>query len=162
MNKNLCIRRAIKRDRFGAEWGRIHQPRDPDKAGIVWVPRSSRTLSAHRREKEGILSRVSAADLSGIVELLPRNLFHLHIRMGKHAPAEGLYRPAAIAAIVAAVALHPERNRLYDITLPVEARDIRFMRPLHLRLGSPRASHPSMPSFSNAFFLSSPPFFSSP
>lgn len=43
-------------------------------------------------DRRRILSRVSA-DWSGIVvELLPRNLFHLHIRMSKHAHVEGLYR----------------------------------------------------------------------
>lgn len=39
---------------------------------------------------------------------------------------EGLYRSTALS-------LFGRRNRLYDITLPVEARDIRFIRPLHLR-----------------------------
>lgn len=129
MNKNLCIRRAIKWNRFGTERDSRIGPnpsagRDPDKARIVvWV---SGTV-AHRRR---ILSRESA-DWSGIVvELLLRNLFHLHIRMSKHAHVERLYHSAATAA--AALFLSGQRNRLYDITLPVEARDIRFIRSLHL------------------------------
>lgn len=57
--------------------------------------------------------------------------------MSKHARVEGLYRSAAIAdadadAATAALFLSGQRNRLYDITLPVEAWDIRFIRSLHL------------------------------
>lgn len=44
--------------------------------------------------------------------------FHCHRR-----------RRRVVVVVVVPAALPPERNRLYDITLPVEARDIRFMRP---------------------------------
>lgn len=51
----------------------------------------------------------------------------------------------------------PWRNRLYDITLPEEARDIRFMHPLHFPSLCIVTLSPSMP-FPGLFFF--PPFFS--
>lgn len=59
---------------------------------------------------------------------------------------EGLYRSTALS-------LFGRRNRLYDITLPVEARDIRFVRPLHLRPVSYCASF-RVCHFSAQFFFS--------
>lgn len=66
MNKNLCIRRAIKRNRFGAErvaeWGRIHQPRDPDKAedrlGPTVLPRHPRARALPRRKEGSSRARI--------------------------------------------------------------------------------------------------------
>lgn len=130
MNKNLCIRRAIKRNRFGAQRdGRMgpnpsDQLRSPIKQGDRRLgpvdPAAARPVEESFRADIRRLER----DRRRIVAAKFIPLTHSHGQT--RARMEGLYRPAALS-------LFGRRNRLYDITLPVEAWDIRFIRPLHHR-----------------------------
>lgn len=145
LNKNLCIRKAIKRNRFGARMGpNPSGSLDPppssllpsDKGGIVWWVRA---CTEGRGGERCVCARVSRPIRAGIVELLPRNLFHLHVytqKEGGRGGGEGAYtwKRGGGKGVRGPEPLPPSsflhRNRLYDIT-PAggEARDIRFMRP---------------------------------
>lgn len=166
MNKNLCIRRAIKRNRFGAErraeWGRIHQPGDPDKAEDRLGPTVlSRQPPAQRKEGSS-RARAYPPPISAGSSNCCREIYSTYTYARANARAEGLYRSAAVIVVAA---LFSRRNRLYDITLSVEARDIRFMRARRCTsvLYPTSASHPeyaifqqrifSFPFLTHSFFL---------
>lgn len=126
-----------------AEWGRIHQPAEiPIKRGSSfgsWGP---------PRNRRRILSRVSA-DWSRIVfELLPRNLFHLHIRMSKRACGRALpfcrRRPFPIRIAKSALRYYAARGSLrHPVYTPVAPSSSCIL---------PRFA-PDMPSFNASSFL---------
>lgn len=102
MNKNLCIRRAIKRNRFGAQRDDRMGPnpsaqlRSPIKQRIVvWVPWTTPSPSSHPVEESFRADiRRLERDRLGIVAAKFIPLTHPHRQTQTR--MEGLYRPAAL------------------------------------------------------------------
>lgn len=170
MNKNLCIRRAIKRNRFGAErgaeWGRIHQPGDPDKAGDrlgptvlpAQSPCSRSRAHLPPRSKEGRKERSSRARIRRRFErdrrivaakFIPLTHTHGQTRAQKGftilPPSLPPFSPSEIGFTILRCPWKPGTSGLC-------ARCTSVLYPTGV-------SHPSMPSSCGSFFFLSPSFF---
>lgn len=145
LNKNLCIRKAIKRNRFGARMGpNPSGSLDPppssllpsDKGGIVWWVRAC--TEGRGGEGRGVCARVYPGRFEPGLSNCCREIYstYTYTRIqGGRGGGEGAYTwkrggGKGVRGPEPPPSSFLHRNRLYDIT-PAggEARDIRFMRP---------------------------------